>query len=323
MPSELDPLLKEALAWVIRLYSGRATTDDAEAIKQWRATSPEHEEAFRDAVKLWRTLGEEARNRYLAGHTASPRSLMTHSAHLVLSRRGALGGALAASLAGYFVFRPPFNLWPSYQELSADYRTGKGEQKSIALSGNVSLKLNTQTSIAIHTTTSDSQIELISGEAAITSTRPPQRPLVVRAASGQMTATNAQFNARCLDDSVAISCVDGAVAVEVGGKSLSLRRGEQVSYSSAGLGLPSSLDVEQATAWQNGLLIVRDRSLFDVVEEVNRYHPGRIVIVNSNLGRRMITGTFHLDQMDDFVGQVRGLFGASIRSLPGGFVFLS
>lgn len=323
IPSELDPLLKEALGWVIRLHSGQATTGDAEAIKLWRKTSPDHEQAFRDAVKLWNALGEEARNRYLAGDPSSPRSLVTRPASLLLSRRGMLGGALAASLAGYFVFRPPFGLWPSYEELSADYRTGKGERKDIALSSNVSLKLNTLTSISIHATQDDSQIELISGEAAVVSTRPAGRPLVMKAANGQMTATSAQFNTRCIDGDVAVSCVDGAVAVEVDGKNLSLRRGEQVSYNAEGLGRLSSLDVEQATAWQSGLLIVRDRSLSDVVEEVNRYRPGKIVIVNSRLGRRMITGTFHLDQMDDFIGQVRGLFGANVQSLPGGLVLLS
>ncbi|MGJ4996990.1 hypothetical protein ACQR0Z_21385 [Bradyrhizobium sp. HKCCYLS3077] len=31
---------------------------DAEELLEWRARSPAHEYAFRDAVKLWRMLGE-------------------------------------------------------------------------------------------------------------------------------------------------------------------------------------------------------------------------------------------------------------------------
>jgi transmembrane sensor len=321
--SKPDPLPKEALAWVIRLHSGQATTDDADAIQQWRQTSPEHEQAFRDAVKLWRTLGDAARDLVAPENPQSSQSLLTRSRQLVMSRRGVLGGAIAASLVGYSVVSPPLGLWPSYQEFAADYRTTKGERRDVALSNNVSLKLNTQTSIAVHAVQNDPRIELISGEATITSAGHTSRPLVVKAANGQVTAMRAQFNARCLSGNVAISCVDGTVTVEVGSQHVALSRGEQVSYNSEGLGSPAALDVEQATAWQNGLLIVRNRALSEVVEEVNRYRPGRIVIVNSRLGRRMITGTFHVDQMDDFIGQVRGLFGASVQSLPGGLVLLS
>ena len=61
IPSELDPLLRQALAWVIRLNSGMATSDDAAALELWRGRSAEHEAAFRDAVRLWRSLGEATR----------------------------------------------------------------------------------------------------------------------------------------------------------------------------------------------------------------------------------------------------------------------
>ena len=60
-----------------------------------------------------------------------------------------------------------------------------------------------------------------------------------------------------------------------------------------------------------------------LVEEINRYRPGKIVLMNGDLGHRMISGTFHLDHLDDFIGQARGLFGASVRSLPGGIVLLT
>jgi transmembrane sensor len=60
-----------------------------------------------------------------------------------------------------------------------------------------------------------------------------------------------------------------------------------------------------------------------LVEEINRYRPGKIVVMDTRLGERMISGTFHLDHLDDFIGQVQGLFGATARALPGGIVLLS
>jgi transmembrane sensor len=54
----LDPLIREALSWITRLKSGEATLADAEQLIDWRARTPAHEEAFRDAVKIWRKIGQ-------------------------------------------------------------------------------------------------------------------------------------------------------------------------------------------------------------------------------------------------------------------------
>jgi len=53
----MDPLAREALSWILRLKSGGATLADAEQLLDWRARSPAHEHAFRDAVRCWRDIG--------------------------------------------------------------------------------------------------------------------------------------------------------------------------------------------------------------------------------------------------------------------------
>ncbi len=325
MPASVDPVLREALAWVIRLHSGTATSDDAEALAQWRRISPGHETAFRDAVKLWRTFGEATRALVAQNEEAQSRPSRRAVRDVVLTRRNVLGGALAASVAaGYLVVRPPLGLWPSLQEMSADYRTTKGERRDVVLSDNISLKLNTQTSIAVRSTPSDPHIEVISGEAAIVAARTGAAPLIVDAAAGRITARNASFNVRCLDGEVSVSCIDGAVDIAWRGRDVRISKDQQVSYSPAeGLGTPAPVDPAQATAWQDGLLIVHDWPLSQVVDEINRYRSGRIVVMDAQLGRRMVTGTFHLDHLDDFIGQAHGLFGATVRSLPGGVVILT
>lgn len=59
--SDLDPLLCEALSWVVRAHSGEATRADLVELQQWRGMSVEHEEAFREASRLWRACREAAR----------------------------------------------------------------------------------------------------------------------------------------------------------------------------------------------------------------------------------------------------------------------
>jgi transmembrane sensor len=321
---KLDPLLREAFAWVIQLHSGEATVEDAEALEQWRRTSSDHEAAFRDAVRLWRTLGDETRRLVAEGgrlETSKPAAVRT----IALSRRSLIGGAMAASIAaGYAIVRPPLGLWPSLEELMADYRTAKGEQRTIALSDNISLKLNTETSIAVRSNQNEAHIEIISGEAAITSARDGVRQVVVDAASGRITALHANFEVRCLDGKVTVSCIDGAVEVGVGSRSMQITKEQQISYTAAdNLSVPVAIDPIQTTAWQSGLLIVHDWPMSKVVDEINRYRAGKIVIMNSALGRRQVTGTFHLDHLDDFIGQAHSLFDATVRYLPGGVILLT
>ncbi|XSC43010.1 FecR/PupR family sigma factor regulator [Bradyrhizobium sp. RDT10] len=134
-----DTLLDEALDWIVRLKTGAPTRADLDALQRWRQQSPAHEEAFKAAARLFRNAGVAARELDdrpdAVGAALVPQRLPSK----VLARRAFLGGAIAAAAAGYMVVRPPLGLWPSLQELSADYRTGKGEQRKIAVTPDVSL----------------------------------------------------------------------------------------------------------------------------------------------------------------------------------------
>jgi transmembrane sensor len=317
----LDPLTEEALAWIVRVRSGRATVGDAEALRAWRARSPEHEQAYRAAVRLWRDL--QTLGRHLeTDDTPLPPPASTRSR--ILSRRAVVGGAIAASVAAYAAYHPPLGLWPSIEELTADYRTGKGERREVTLDGDVKLTLNTQTSVSVRSREQLPEIELIAGEAAVTMARTSSSPLVIIAAGGRLSGYRATFDARCIGSAVSVTCVDGSVMVAQGANRVALRPGEQAAYSSSvALGAPIEADSAMTTAWQQGLLIFHDRPLAEVIAEVNRYRAGKIIVMNATLGQRRVNGTFHLDRLDDVVGEVRQLFDAQVRRLPGGIVLLS
>jgi transmembrane sensor len=170
---ELDPLLDEALDWVVRLRTGEPTRDDIDALRQWRERSAGHEDAFRRAVQIYQRGGIAAAE--LAAEHNVKAIANARKAPRVLARR-ALLGATAAAAGGYVIVRPPFGLWSSLQELSADFRTNKGERRTIEVLSGVSMDLDTQTSIALRAQQSDTRIELISGQAAVAVARPAATP---------------------------------------------------------------------------------------------------------------------------------------------------
>jgi transmembrane sensor len=320
---ELDPLLDEALDWVVRLKTGTPIRADIEALQQWRDLSPAHEQAFKRAARLLRDAGIAARELADEQSAVNAAPASQRSPPQIMARRVVLGGTIAAAAAGYLVVRPPLDLWPSLEELSADYRTGKGEQRKVLIAADVSLELNTQTSVALRSARNETQIELISGEASVAAKRQSSRPLVMLAANGRITAVEANFNARCLDGMVSVACVDGVVDVMQGSDTVQLHKAEQVSYSLAGIEASVPVDPEQVGAWQSGLLIFRDKPLASVVNEVNRYRSGKIIITNADLKRRLVNGTFQLDKLENFVAQVQQLFGVRATPLLGGVVLLS
>ncbi|MGY3693590.1 transmembrane sensor [Bradyrhizobium sp. USDA 3240] len=317
-----DPLLDEALDWVVRLKAGGPTRADVDALQRWRAQSPDHEDAFRAAARLLRSASAAAKELADEQVAAAPVAALPPRPSRLLTRRIVLGGAIAAA-AGYVMIRPPLEMWPSIEELSADYRTGKGEQRKVMLAPDISVELNTQTSLALRPSPNETRVELISGEASVVTRRSSSTPLVMLARDGRISALQADFNARCLDGVVSVTCLDGIVTVEQDGRSVQLRKAEQVTYSTAGLQASLPVDARQVAAWQTGLLIFRDRPLASVVDEVNRYRAGKIIITSAELKRRLVNGTFQVDKLDNFVAQVEQLFGARITSLPGGVVLMS
>ena len=318
-----DPLLDEAIAWIVHLKTGEPTKADAEALGRWRAQSPAHEAAFKRAARIHRDAGIVAGR--LTTPATAPRMAQAAVGRRGISRRLVLGGgiAAAAAAAGYAVIQPPMALWPSLQELSADYRTAKGEQRKVEVTPEVALDLNTQTSIALRSQQGQPTIELISGEVLVDARRPTSGPLLMLAAGGQIAASKAQFNAQCLDSTVSVTCLDGTVDVEHSGQTVRIGQGQQISYTRAGIGPSVTVDPAQVTAWQSGLLVFRDRPLAAVVDEVNRYRPGKIVIVSAELRQRSVNGDFEIKKLDSFVTQVEQLFGAHATTLPGGLVLLS
>lgn len=323
----IDLLDREAIAWVRRLTSGQMTAAEGEALKLWRSRSAAHAVALSAANRLWKDL-EPAGRSWRSHATAGIIHAVAQQSSPPVNRRFLLGGGLAAAAtaAAYVVARPPLGLWPSWTELRADYRTGTGEQREVSLSADVSVRMNTQTSIAVRAADNDTErVELIGGEASFS--KRAGRSLAVLAADQWITANEARFDVRHLHGriapSVCVTCLQGTLNIARGSEATTLTSGQQLRYDNVGVAGVEAADPDIATAWHRGVLIFRFTPLADVVEEINRYRPGRIVVVNSEIGRIPVSGRFRIDALDEVLSQFKQGFGAKIRSLPGGLVLLS
>lgn len=240
-----------------------------------------------------------------------------------MSRRAVMGGALAASAAGIMVVRPPFDLWPSLFELRADYRTGVGEQREVAVVDGVAVQMNTRTSLSLGSGAASGTVELIAGEASFKVAERHTATFSVIAADGTTTSTGAQFDVRVDGASVCVTCLANEARVEHRTQQVVLKSRQRVTYGDGGFGDVVAIDPSIAAAWQQGLIICNMTPLAEVIAELNRYRSGRIVLLNAEFGRSPVNGRFRIDRPDEALLQIERAFGIHARSLPGGLVLLS
>jgi transmembrane sensor len=314
--------MREAHAWVRRLTSGEATVADARALKLWCETSPEHAAAFAQAQQLWRNLGPAGKQ--LLDQADRQPELARHRPRR-MSRRVFLGAALTATAAAVtLAVNPPLGWWPAASDWSADYRTATGEQRQIQLSAHVTADLNTQTTLAERQITNTSHVvELIHGEVAFQRKSGAGRVFTAVAGDARTVASDfAHFQLRYADDTVCVTCLAGEVSVEHGNYRRTLREGEQALYGRNGQEQITAIDPAEASAWREGVVIFRHTPLTEAVAEVNRYRPGRIILLGTALAKNEVSGRFRIHDMDQVITQIQQAFSANVTHLPGHIVLL-
>jgi transmembrane sensor len=291
-----DPLVKEALAWIVRLHSGDETAADCAAFEDWKAASDRHAAAARQAEALWQSLRP-------ALHTwrGSRRRVLS------LAVVTAAGVALAAGAA----------LQPhSYTQLVADHRTATGEVRSIALKDGSVVDLDTDTAFDV----SDDQrtLTLYSGQIFVKVAPDPSRPFRVVTEKAETRALGTAFAVRLDKDSERIVVTEHAVRVTTATRrSVDVEEGQAVEIGPARSEKPYRVDADSLLAWRKGGLQFRDLPFASVVAEVERYRPGRIVVLDDEVRRLAVTGNFDVGDTDAFLNAAAVSLPVSIARLPG------
>ncbi len=120
-----------------------------------------------------------------------------------------------------------------------------------------------------------------------------------------------------------MTCIDGRVLVTVAGQQRSLEAGRQVVFDKSGVQEVVRADVVNVSTWRTGRLSFDRTPLSEVIEEINRYRPGKVILRNEALGRTLVRMQLSLGSIDNALTMIRELYGAKVRNLPGGIVLLS
>jgi transmembrane sensor len=278
---------EQAIAWVILLHSGQASTEDLARLTAWRNLSDAHDKTYQHACQLWQDMGEALQQN------ARPTSLRSQR-YRPPPRRFSKPLAIAASL---LLFGLGLNAQSLTDALLHDYSTRHGEQKTLVLADGSHVMLNTDTALDVAFDSKTRRVRLVHGQAWFHVEADPARPFEVAAANHIVRALGTAFDVRNDNAEGVLIVQEHAVAVRSTVDPFAevrVAEGERLDFSTSSA-KPEKADVPQATAWQRHKLIFDGQPLAQVVAELNRYSDSKIWIADAALRQRAVTGVFPLD----------------------------
>lgn len=288
-PTESE-LHHTAHAWVVRLTSGAVRPEDVAAAKAWCDEAPQQRQAFVEARRLWQ----------LSGHVAPVPVQRTYRRYWPLASAAVLVLAVGVLLVRH-------NAW------DADYHTAQGEQQRIELADGSRILLDSGSALDVQLTPGGRRIELRKGEALFEVAHDPQRPFTVQAGDLSATALGTVYSVRRDADATAVTVARGRVAVRDPSGEAVLEAGEAVNQTAGTMAAKYPVNTDKVLAWQHGRLVFEMAPLAEVLEQLERYRPGLILIRDERLRALKVSGTFQLDRLDAGLATLEQVFALQIQ----------
>lgn len=287
-----DPIFEFAMAAVVRGRDPEWSASDQRALDRWSRADPRHAAALDRARALW--------DRFDMVAPAWERMQQDRPDRGRRAALGALAGLGLVALAGSRLAGPG---------LFADYRTGAGESRSLALPDGSAVELGARSALSLGAT--PRAVSLDEGEAYFR-IRPGPQPFAVLALGARIEAPARQateFALRAVRRQGLLAASRGTLDLTLPGHApIRVAAGTETRFSADAAGPASASAPGSVAPWRQGRLIFADTPLAEVVAELGRYRPGR-VMTDPRVGAMRITAVF--DTSD-----IPGAFDSLGRSLP-------
>lgn len=312
-PSSIN---RQACEWVAKLHEADLSEKEHAELKAWMAESPEHKAEIRRMAKRWEELNSLTLLAVPADHLDEQLNKKGGDSRLKISV-----AAVAACLVLAILIWPQFQFDDATMPSLQSYSTDIGEQQLITLPDNSTVLLNTKSQFDVAYSPNYRDIYLAHGEAHFEVESAPERPFRVFAGKSKVRAVGTAFSVYLKKETVEVTVTHGSVQIDsirepivdntqsldintVSNRSI-VKAGQVAEFDqTVGTIKTNTLpETAQIPAWHHGQLKFSGEPLEEVVEEISRYSPFSIVILDSELRNLRIGGIFD-------VGETRKMFDA-------------
>lgn len=315
-----EAIRETAAEWVVRSSGRNLDRAEKTELLEWLRRSPLHLKEYLHAEADWSALDDAARSDgadvkallaqdagNVVGLRPSPRLRDTLASEVPARFRKPWRVAAAAVfvLVALVLFVPPE--WLERFDRNA-YSTGIGELRHIVLADGSTIELNTRTRLVVRFDSGERKVELRAGEAFFAVAKDPSRPFRVLSDDAVVQAIGTQFNVYERPGGTEVTVVEGRVALTarhaetaMQTKATELSAGSRARIKDEATPVVAAARSDAAVAWRQRRLVFEDEALGTVVDEFNRYNVRQLVVADTALAARRISGIFDPHQPQDLV----------------------
>ncbi|GGB98965.1 sensor [Oxalicibacterium flavum] len=303
-----EDIAEQAAAWIMRL-----TCDDeterarAQAgFAAWKAADARHAVA---AARIESFVGSVQDMRQDAGDNLRPVHAALNAAHEGTRRQRRrtsarrIGGVLLLACA----LAVP--AWLALQggqpvHLLADLRSSEGQWITHTLTDGSRITLSGVSAVNLRYDEHNRTIDLLHGEILVDVAKDAARPFLVRTPLATIRALGTRFAVTHQDDASVLDMFESRVSVHTHAahskpEDLVVEAGQRVRLGQRGVDRIEAIDATRTEeGWRSHRLVIRDRPLPEVLEQLMRHRRGRIHYDAAELAHIRVSGVLPLDDTD-------------------------
>jgi transmembrane sensor len=310
-------LREEARHWFLLLLERPSAARQAE-FDAWYHSDPAHREMYSAVEAAWqaaetpgRRLAEKESVQLAVYLEAMDKAKAQRKSHRKLTGLS----VLLAAMLGTGIWLE----WPTFvQDMVADYSSARGERRSVQLRDGSRVLLDADSAIDVGAGDSVRYVRLLRGNAFFDIT-PSSDPFIVKAGDGEVRVLGTAFAVRLSQDGGVVTLERGKVEVSTDGRpeTVALSPGHQVAFDAFGVGAVKEAVVGDELAWREGRFTFYRARLEDVINEIQRYRLGRIIIATSSLADERVTGSVQLADTDAALASIQASLGFRMHTFAG------
>jgi transmembrane sensor len=306
-----SPPRRMARLWIARLAAGEIDDKGLDALRRWRDENAEHNAAFEEERRLYRSLGPLESEFAGRGHPQKQ----------AMPRRGpkllGASAALSAFVVAWIMLDP-------LVMIRADRTTGPGEIAQLALPDGSSALLNSESAIQVDYDGRQRRVHILRGEAWFDVRRDRDHPFVVEADGVTARALGTAYSVRLADRGAVTLAVDRGVVGFTGangGEGIAVPAGRSARIDPDHQPVFLAQRPADMLAWRSRRVIIDNETLSEVAGELGRYRRGKILVLGSAASRR-VSGILKVDDIDRGLEGLAASQGLSITHITPWLVVL-
>ncbi|MGG4608612.1 FecR family protein [Providencia sp. Me31A] len=302
LPSEIENM---AAMWAIKTSHRELDAKEHEEFQCWVNQSDKHAAAYYRAKQLWALTAAEPTKKQLQVKNSVEKKRFHSPISLSLAASVFIGGIV-------------ISVWQYQQTEQIDYQAKVGEIQHITLPDGSKVDLDSGAKLQLVFNQEYRQVNLLQGRAYFTvapKTTNEPRPFQVMAKNGITQALGTEFAIDNENDIVDVSVYQHSVKVSLlSGQELVVGAGDFAQYQTTILPVIPLKDTH-SVAWREGQIIFHQRTLPEIIAEVNRYRQKQIILLSDKKTHRT-SGVLQISTLESGIAHLASTQGLSVYEVP-------